>query len=147
MQVRRDAMLSWIFICATLALASAAYGAESITKPIAWGDHACTYPVRPAYQNFPPPTTLTFLVTAEGTTKDIAVKNSSGRPDYDAFAAHCAMVYRYKPATVNGKPVAYQWTVSFDWQNLGWAPESVEAWPGMRNIQEDVRDSLAQPSH
>ncbi len=61
------------------------------------------------------PTELAFLVTAEGTTKDITVAKSSGVSALDDAAIRCVATWRYTPATANGTPVEFPWKAVVGW--------------------------------
>jgi periplasmic protein TonB len=62
---------------------------------------------------------LRVLVTAEGTTGAVEVKVSSGHGPLDESARKAVQTWRFKPATVDGKPVAewYQVPIPFKLQN------------------------------
>ena len=62
---------------------------------------------------------LRVLVTPEGTAGAVEVRTSSGYPLLDESARKTVMTWRFKPATVDGKPVAewYQVPIPFKLQN------------------------------
>lgn len=62
---------------------------------------------------------LRVLVTAEGTAGAVEVKASSGHSLLDESARRTVLGWRFKPATVDGKPVAewYQVPIPFKLQN------------------------------
>jgi protein TonB len=62
---------------------------------------------------------LRVLVTAEGTAGAVEVKASSGYMLLDESARKTVMTWRFKPATVDGKPVSewYQVPIPFKLQN------------------------------
>jgi protein TonB len=62
---------------------------------------------------------LRVLVTAEGTAGAVEIKSSSGHPLLDESARKTVLTWRFKPATVDGKPVAewYQVPIPFKLQN------------------------------
>lgn len=62
---------------------------------------------------------LRVLVKADGTAGAVEVKNSSGYPQLDESARSTVQTWRFKPATVDGKPVSewYQLAIPFTLQN------------------------------
>lgn len=62
---------------------------------------------------------LRVLVTAEGTAGAVEIKTSSGHSLLDESARKTVLGWRFKPATVDGKPVAewYQVPIPFKLQN------------------------------
>lgn len=62
---------------------------------------------------------LRVLVTAEGTAGAVEIRTSSGYPLLDESARRTVQTWRFKPATVDGKPVAewYQVPIPFKLQN------------------------------
>ena len=62
---------------------------------------------------------LRVLVTAEGTAGAVQVRSSSGFPLLDESARKTVMTWRFKPATVDGKPVAewYEVPIPFKLQD------------------------------
>ena len=62
---------------------------------------------------------LRVLVKADGTAGAVEIKNSSGYPLLDESARSTVQTWRFKPATVDGKPVAewYQLAVPFTLQD------------------------------
>jgi periplasmic protein TonB len=62
---------------------------------------------------------LRVLVTAEGTAGAVEIKSSSGYPLLDESARKTVQTWRFKPATVDGKPVTewYQVPIPFKLQN------------------------------
>lgn len=62
---------------------------------------------------------LRVLVTAEGTAGAVEIKSSSGHSLLDESARKTVQTWRFKPATVDGKPVAewYQVPIPFKLQN------------------------------
>jgi len=62
---------------------------------------------------------LRVLVTAEGTAGAVEIKSTSGHPLLDESARKTVLTWRFKPATVDGKPVAewYQVPIPFKLQN------------------------------
>ena len=62
---------------------------------------------------------LRVLVTTEGTAGTVEIKSSSGHPLLDESARKTVLTWRFKPATVDGKPVAewYQVPIPFKLQN------------------------------
>jgi periplasmic protein TonB len=62
---------------------------------------------------------LRVLVTAEGTAGAVEVKASSGHALLDESARKTVMTWRFKPATIDGKPVSewYQVPIPFKLQN------------------------------
>ena len=61
---------------------------------------------------------LRVLVKADGTAGDVEIKNSSSFPLLDESARSTVRTWRFKPATVDGKPVAewYQLAIPFTLQ-------------------------------
>lgn len=62
---------------------------------------------------------LRVLVNADGTAGAVEIRNSSGYPLLDESAKSTVQTWRFKPATVDGKPVAewYQLSIPFTLQN------------------------------
>lgn len=62
---------------------------------------------------------LRVLVTAEGTAGAVEIKSSSGFTLLDESARKTVMTWRFKPATIDGKPVSewYQVPIPFKLQN------------------------------
>lgn len=62
---------------------------------------------------------LRVLVNADGTAGAVEVKNSSGFPLLDESARSTVQTWRFKPATIDGKPVAewYQVSIPFTLQS------------------------------
>lgn len=90
----------------------------SIITPVAMGrPHACAdlYPQAAVEAKAEGVTTLSFIVTAEGTTRDITVVASSGNADLDAAAVTCVGRWRYRPQTENGVPEEARWQGSVRW--------------------------------
>ena len=48
---------------------------------------------------------VTFIVTVDGTVRDVAVSESSGIHDIDETALRCVGSWTYKPAIKDGKPI------------------------------------------
>ncbi|OWW20104.1 hypothetical protein AYR66_11990 [Noviherbaspirillum denitrificans] len=62
---------------------------------------------------------LRVLVTAEGTAGAVEIAKTSGHTLLDESARRTVLSWRFKPATVDGKPVAewYQVPIPFKLQN------------------------------
>jgi periplasmic protein TonB len=62
---------------------------------------------------------LRVLVRADGSAGAVDIKNSSGYPLLDESAKSTVQTWRFKPATVDGKPIAewYQIAIPFTLQN------------------------------
>ena len=62
---------------------------------------------------------LRVQVRADGTAGAVEIKSSSGYPLLDESARSTVQAWRFKPATVDGKPVTewYQLAVPFTLQN------------------------------
>lgn len=60
-------------------------------------------------------TTLHFLVGADGSIQRVRKMRSSGHPDLDNAAAFSLAACRFRPATVDGKPVATWQPVQYVW--------------------------------
>ena len=91
----------------------------AITPPVSLGrPHACAdlYPRAAIDARAEGITTLTFIVTTEGSTRDIKVFASSGNADLDAAAVACAGRWRYQPQTENGVPEEARWEASVEWK-------------------------------
>ncbi|MFC1849098.1 energy transducer TonB [candidate division CSSED10-310 bacterium] len=56
---------------------------------------------------------LSVIITAEGTVTNIAVLHSAG-PQLDAAAIKAVEKWEYYPATLEGKPVAVYYNISFN---------------------------------
>lgn len=62
---------------------------------------------------------LRVLVSADGGAGAVEIRNTSGYPLLDESARSTVQTWRFKPATVDGKPVAewYQLAIPFTLQN------------------------------
>ncbi|HTT99163.1 MAG TPA: energy transducer TonB [Rhizomicrobium sp.] len=60
-------------------------------------------------------TTLSFVVTTEGRTKNIRVAQSSGNKGLDWAAEVCAEHWKYKPARKDGVPIDTPWKAKIVW--------------------------------
>lgn len=62
---------------------------------------------------------LRVLVKEDGTAGPVEVKHSSGYPLLDESARSTVQTWRFKPATIDGKPVSewYQLSIPFKLQN------------------------------
>ncbi len=70
---------------------------------------------------------LKYVITADGTVKNIEIAISSGDPSLDKAAVACATRWKYKPARLNGRPVDMEGE-----NNVGWTmPEPVAEEPAM----------------
>jgi protein TonB len=80
--------------------------------------HTCTefYPDTAATAQAEGTTTLSFRITSQGTTADVAVSKSSGNADLDAAAIQCVSGWHYLPATKDGKPIDYPWQANVQWK-------------------------------
>ena len=56
-----------------------------------------------------------FHVGIDGTTHDPVVKTSSGLADFDAAALQCVAVWKFSPATSNGRPIDDETDAEIDW--------------------------------
>jgi periplasmic protein TonB len=88
----------------------ASYGASNRKPP---------YPRRSRSNDEQGTVLLRVLVKADGTAGAVEIKNSSGYPLLDESARSTVQTWRFKPATVDGKPVAewYQLAVPFTLQD------------------------------
>ena len=88
-----------------------------VVPPQPEGVHICPgYPRRALNLGKSGETTVHFTITTQGTVSDPSVVNSSGDPDLDSAALLCMKAWLFKPATVNGQPVAASWTAVYSWQ-------------------------------
>ena len=99
--------------------------ASTINAPTATGaPHMCTdYPVGALQTQAEGTTTVAFKITETGSVTDPGVKTSSGSPDLDNASLACTKTWQYRPATMNGTPVAVpSWQVAVKWQIRPTAP-------------------------
>jgi periplasmic protein TonB len=76
------------------------------------------YPPEAIRLNHEGTTTLAFTVGTDGSVSNVTVANSSGHDELDQAAVNCAAGWTYRPAVMNGQPVAVPWKTSVKW-NLG----------------------------
>ena len=60
-------------------------------------------------------TELAFTITADGDVTGVTVSKSSGFERLDSAAVGCASEWHYKPAILEGKPVAVSWKAAVRW--------------------------------
>src|ERR1700761_2228130 len=92
--------------------------AAAVQTPKSTGrPHTCTqdYPKAAIAANEEGVTTLSFLVSAQGTVEDASVAKSSGYADLDAASVVCVNGWTYTPATQNGKPFDTRWMAAVTW--------------------------------
>jgi TonB family protein len=59
---------------------------------------------------------ISFVVAADGTVKNIDVKQSSGHSDLDQAAIKCVSQFRYRPLIQNGTPVEFDNETAVRWR-------------------------------
>ena len=92
---------------------------RGITAPVSIGvSHSCgnRYPPTAVRLNQQGTTRIKFTVNIDGSVSDVHVMNSSGHEMLDDAAIRCAVVWRYRPAFENGRPVPAQWTANVQWK-------------------------------
>jgi TonB family protein len=106
-----------LLLSAPHAAADAPSDANTQSAPTSMGKpHTCTeYPERAIENMAQGTTTLMFTIGADRVPHDITVSSTSGNIDLDQAAASCVTNWRYKPATLNGKPVAAPWKANVTW--------------------------------
>lgn len=89
------------------------------TPPASIGvPHTCDethYPVGALQTGAEGTTTLAFKVTAQGTVRDVTVREFSGNLDLDAASMVCAKEWRYRPAMRDNVPVEVSWLTAVKW--------------------------------
>jgi TonB family protein len=63
-------------------------------------------------------TTLRFNVMPTGYVSDIQIAKSSGNTELDNLAIDCVSHWKYKPATVDGRPIQKAWEAAVVWHIL-----------------------------
>ncbi|MGH6873003.1 MAG: TonB family protein [Rhizomicrobium sp.] len=59
---------------------------------------------------------LSYVVTADGSTKDLAVAKTSGDDELDQAALSCVAAFRYRPAMKNGVAIDFPWKSRVIWK-------------------------------
>lgn len=75
------------------------------TQPVAQDTPPPTYPLDLACAGLGGQVILVLTIGAEGSPKEVRTERSSGRKALDASATAAVRNWRFKPATVRGKPV------------------------------------------
>ena len=80
---------------------------SSVRPPTSTGAHVCGryYPREALMANAEGVATLTFVVTKDGSVRDLKLVRSSGNSALDDASITCVRNFRYQPATENGHPV------------------------------------------
>jgi TonB family protein len=89
-----------------------------LTLPASDGPpHVCLkyYPIQAMQEGIQGMTTLSFIISEDGSVNDLKVSESSGSPLLDSATMVCAKTWRYIPAHHNGKPVAIPWETSVNY--------------------------------
>jgi TonB family protein len=73
------------------------------------------YPASPTPLGDVQPTIVSFIVTVDGTVRDIKLVQSSGNVHLDNSATTCIGQWRYHPATQDGKPVEVAKKILIEW--------------------------------
>ena len=60
-------------------------------------------------------TRLSFTVTEDGSVTDLAIKERSISKRLDEASMECVSHWKYRPATVGGRPVAAKWSAEVNW--------------------------------
>jgi protein TonB len=88
----------------------------SMTLPQPELKKACSYPARGTVHTSSVGTTvISFEIEKDGSVTNVTVLESSGSRDMDQGAISCARAWRYRPAVLDGQPVAVTWTVAVPW--------------------------------
>ena len=56
-----------------------------------------------------------FLIEPDGSVKNVNIIETSGNPDLDLATISCVSKFRYKPATSDGQPIEFPWTLGISW--------------------------------
>jgi len=88
-----------------------ATGTGPVTPPVPLGSHDAEgfYPPESRRIGEEGNVIVSLVIQADGTVKDVKVVQSSGIQRLDEAAVLAASSWRFKPATQDGKPVAYRW--------------------------------------
>ncbi|HUO99488.1 MAG TPA: energy transducer TonB [Rhizomicrobium sp.] len=60
-------------------------------------------------------TKLSFIVTEDGSVKDLAITERSTSKRLDEASMECVSHWKYRPATVGGRPVTAKWSAEVKW--------------------------------
>jgi TonB family protein len=90
---------------------------ESYSRPVAIGKpHACfNYPAVSLRLGEQGTTALSFIITREGTVRNISVSESSGYEGLDLAAVTCASSWTYLPAMAGGRKAETPWKAQVVW--------------------------------
>jgi protein TonB len=96
----------------------------AVSSPVAVGrPHVCGqryYPPSAVRLGYEGTTTLGFTVNTDGSISNVHIVNSSGHDDLDQAAISCAQNWsNYKPAMMNGQPVAVPYKALVKWNLQG----------------------------
>ena len=83
-------------------------------------------------------TELAFMVSADGTVRDVRIAKSSGSDGLDDAAVHCVSKWHYRPAVKDGQLVDAPMTVKVAW-NLDESEEKPN--PDVQNTPDPAKKS------
>ena len=96
--------------------------------------HTCPgsiyYPEIEAHHAIQGETGVSFIITTDGSLKNLAVFKTSGDDGLDLAALNCALQWRYKPAMQFGVPVEVPWKAKVRWRvsdGVSWPPQPTGA--------------------
>jgi len=92
--------------------------AASIGRP-----HTCDarryYPPQGITNNWTGTTVVSFVITADGSVRNVQIRQSSGHPELDTAAIRCSSTWQYRPALLHGQPVDQPNVVNIKWTLKG----------------------------
>lgn len=85
--------------------------------PVPFSMHRCTedYPAEAIAAHSEGTATLGFVITTEGSIRDVAVTKSSGSKVLDVASVRCAATWHYFPVVVEGKKIELPWRAEVRW--------------------------------
>jgi TonB family protein len=86
-------------------------GTGPVTPPVPLGSHDAEgfYPPASRLIGEQGDVTVSFIIQTDGSVSQVTIVGSSGIARLDEAAILAASTWRYRPATQDGKPVAYRW--------------------------------------
>ncbi len=96
-----------------------AVAANLMAPPTSVGPaHACIAHKQSAGTTTTPGTVnITYNVDTDGAVVDVAVQQSSGDKDYDAYAVSCVSAWQFRPARRGDTPIEMSQTTQIAWNN------------------------------
>jgi len=120
-----------------LVAAQVAFSDGAWAEPQLGRSHQCASPAEA--QGRDASIQMGFTITTQGTVADLVVLNSSGYSDLDQDATDCVRGWIYRPAMVEGNPVAAPWLATVRYGNP--LPESAAIEQIYSDIQTCVKAS------